>query len=365
VNDPRIDAERLAKLLGGRLGPRERDELLAYLAFADDDYGLFVEAAAVLRELEVEDGLREDDPEPESPDAAAPGAGEEDPLRGSPEPPDATAGPEPPEAAGPRVPETNGPVRDPKPDSPNAPIPFRPGARGWRRPRARRLLLAAVLALSVLVPAVWWRSRGLPMDDPGRVAALLAARDAGLPPEWARRRPWDGTLGAAGAPPRTAEGRAARLGVFHVDLVLAARARDAARTAQLANGAAELLEEVRGSAIVAAQYREVAARAGSPPAALEEVLDEAGSGAAALLGEQVGLGAWAEAGLIAAARRDAAFFRAPRSRAILERLAKLESLPEPARAAARRVLASNGARGAGVWEVRERDMAALLAALAG
>lgn len=50
-----VDDERLAALLAGRLLGAERDELLAYLATADEDYEVFANTAGMLREMEQED----------------------------------------------------------------------------------------------------------------------------------------------------------------------------------------------------------------------------------------------------------------------------------------------------------------------
>jgi hypothetical protein len=50
VTDPTDDAERIAALLDGRLGARERAEVLARLGESDAAFEAFVDAAAVLRE---------------------------------------------------------------------------------------------------------------------------------------------------------------------------------------------------------------------------------------------------------------------------------------------------------------------------
>jgi hypothetical protein len=55
VKEPREDDERLSALLEGRVEGRQREELLAHLAEADDDYEVFTNTASVLRALEEED----------------------------------------------------------------------------------------------------------------------------------------------------------------------------------------------------------------------------------------------------------------------------------------------------------------------
>ncbi len=55
MKEPREDDERLSALLEGRVEGRQREELLAHLAEADDDYEVFTNTASVLRALEEED----------------------------------------------------------------------------------------------------------------------------------------------------------------------------------------------------------------------------------------------------------------------------------------------------------------------
>lgn len=60
MKEPNEDDERLAALLEGRVQGGQREDMLARLAAADDDYEVFAGAAGVLRALEDEDarGLR-------------------------------------------------------------------------------------------------------------------------------------------------------------------------------------------------------------------------------------------------------------------------------------------------------------------
>lgn len=55
MKEPREDDERLSALLEGRVEGRQREDLLAHLAAADDDYEVFASTASVLRALEEED----------------------------------------------------------------------------------------------------------------------------------------------------------------------------------------------------------------------------------------------------------------------------------------------------------------------
>lgn len=52
---PKYDDQKLSALLAGRLSGPERDEVLTYLASADEDFFVVVNAGLILRELEEED----------------------------------------------------------------------------------------------------------------------------------------------------------------------------------------------------------------------------------------------------------------------------------------------------------------------
>jgi hypothetical protein len=54
MNEPWSDDERVAALLDGKLGERERAEMMAYLAAKDDAYKVFAGTAVILREAEGE-----------------------------------------------------------------------------------------------------------------------------------------------------------------------------------------------------------------------------------------------------------------------------------------------------------------------
>ncbi|HEX8361911.1 MAG TPA: hypothetical protein VF613_17460 [Longimicrobium sp.] len=307
-----IETERLAALLDGKLGGSERDELLAKLSSSGDDFDIFAETAAVLREAE------EASVSSVAPDAAPAAVA---PVRAS--------------AVRPVPPSTR-------------------ASRGWRRP-ARWVGIAAVLALALSV-SVFLRPGGARSRSPERVVQLLSDRAGGLPAGWTARRPWGTALGAGN--PLTSTGRAVRVGALHTDLVLAVEARQSQEVARLAAEVAVLLAEVPASAPVADAYLGAARAAGQVP----ERLEAAGEGAAELLGrDYVELGVWAEAARIAAARRDAGFFRARESGVMLERASSRPDLPPSARAEIERV---QGASVGPDWPVLGAALDALLRTLA-
>ena len=299
---PEVDAERIAALLDGRLGERERAEVLAHLAASDEDLEAFADALAATRELEAEDAV-----------AGAEEAGVT-PLRSGPQ-------------------------------------------RSWQRPGGRWLALAAAVLGLVLLPVVWTRLRDPGFDDPGRYAALLADERAGLPADW-DRSPWGTTRGPGD--PLTPEARAVRLGARLTELEVAVAARDP-RTSGIATEVGVLLNPVPGSGPIAAGVREIGDRAGAPPEALQERLQLVRTQLAGLPERDLVLtGAWAEAARIAAARRDVAFFRTRESRTALEWVARS---PEPARSAAERVRGAVTSDGTPDWASLERGLADLLRAL--
>lgn len=301
VKEPTVDPERLAALLDGRLDERERAEVLARLAASEEDFEAYVDAIAVTRELEAGD-----------------------------------------EAEG--------------------VTPLRPpGRRWWQRPGGHWLAIAAVLAGIALAPWLWTRASGPDLRDPGRYVALLEAEGAGLPAGW-DRTPWAVTRGPGD--PLTPEARAVRLGVRLTELELAARAGDPAAAA-LAGEIVALLEEVRGAGPVAAIYGEVRRRAGEPAETLKPLLEQGRKAVAQVAGEEmVALGAWAEAARVAAARRDAEFFRSRESREMLGRAGGLPGVGEPARAAVGRIRAALEGGGAMDWNAVEQGATELLRVLA-
>ncbi|HEX7241211.1 MAG TPA: hypothetical protein VF263_13135 [Longimicrobiaceae bacterium] len=301
MTDPNLDdAERLAALFDSRLDGRAREEVLARLAVSDETLEVYAEAAAVAREMEEED---------------APAA-DVVPLRA--------------------------PARRP----------------GWLHGRGRWTALAAMLAAVALVPLLWTRVRSPEMEGPERAVALLASSDAGLPTRW-EQRPWSRTR--SGADPLTPETRAVRLGAHLADLRVLVRARDTA-AAEVAGRIEALLADVSGSGRTMEIYQDVGRRAGEPPAALEPLVERGEAGVARLFGAtgHVALGTWVETARLAAARRDAAFFRRRATRDALDGVADLPTLPASARAPLDRARAEVRREGAPDWGALERDLTEVL-----
>lgn len=291
MTQPQMDENDLARFLDGRMPDEERSSAVAHLSESDLDAELLADAAYLLRDLEGEGGVVVDN----TPRAAHPHLDETDTGHDS------------------RV------------------VPLRPPstARTWRRGPVRWLALAAVLA--GVVPVALSRSRG--PDGPGEFAVLLANRSAGVPAGWTGSRPWGTTRGAGDVAEENA--LAARIGALNVDLDLAIAARQSELTDTLAGDIAYRLENASwtGPALIAGNYREIAERAGGPPAELAALLEEARERLPDVFdADHLNLGAWAEAARIAAASRDEAFFQARASRKMMDRAASLESLDEGARA---------------------------------
>jgi len=316
VKEPRIDPEQVAALLDGRLDEQRRTELLACIAASEEGLDVLADTAAVLRELEGPcDAEDSEGTEP----ASLPGDG--------------------------------------------GIIPLHPPFRRRRWPVRRWAALAAALAAVALVPVLWSRLHTPDPRDPGRPITLLAETGVpGLPAGWSER-PWRLVRGSAAS--LVPEARAARLGALQVDLELAVGARDSAAASQLVGEIETLLADVPASGPVMDEYRVVARRIGEPPARLAGALAEARTGMAVLAGEErVALGAWAEAGRVAASLRDVAFFRDRATRAAFEWAASLPSLGEPARTAAERIRSATRAEGAPDWGTLEHDLSVLLTDLA-
>lgn len=234
----------------------------------------------------------------------------------------------------------------------SGPIPLRP-ARGWRVPAAWGAM-AAVLVGAVLLAALWSRGRASAAADPVRLASRLEA-GAGLPEGWTARPAWDPARGDA---PGERAAQAARAGALLVDLAVAVEARDAADTRLLAERVRTRFDPRAGEA---GPLRQLALRAGAPADSLRPLVERATERLAGRLGEEpLRLGAWAEAGRLAVHRRDAEFFRARGSRAMLRRAERDPS----ARAAASRVRAAIPREGTPDWNALDAALNALLREIA-
>jgi hypothetical protein len=294
-----MDAERIAALIDGRLGEPERAEVIAQLAASEDDREVFSDALAALGQAESAEDS------------------------------------------------------DPKVTALHPRAERHWGTWGWRG-----LAAAAVLAAVVAAPWAWDQIRGSASADPARLAIALNGAE-GLPDGW-EGSPWSAVRGTDAF---SEEGRAARLGARLVDLEVAARSRDP-RVATIAAEVVALLENVSGAGPVASVYRVIGQRSGDPPERIEPLLERGQQAVTRLLDNHLlELGAWVEAARIAAARQDAAFFRARFSRETLERAASSPTLDPSVLAIAERIHIATDAGEPPVWDAVRSDLTALLATL--
>lgn len=353
VKDTTIDDARLAALLDGRLDAAEREDLLARLSESDDDYLVFADAAAILREREGIEAIpapetdEEDEPAPQRiavPEIASAPAAERDadpgviPMRSRftaepAEPPAVEAA----EAAEPDV------------------IPLRPRRRF---PLAAWGAIAAVLVGVALIPLL--RKRGDPYD-PARLAASVEGPGALPEAEWGSNLVFRITRGEGG-PNVTDEARSSRLGALAVDLEVAARTRDTA-AAQLARSTRTLLGDVRGAGSTEEIFREIEQKSGAAP---EQLLPLVKQGRESMEGipiqEYFQAGAWSEAARLASLRRNADFFRTTASRRALE---KIPSLAPATREHVEAVRAALPADGAPDWPALDAHLAKIVNSLGG
>lgn len=299
------DDERMATLLDGRLDAREREDALARIADSDDDYVVFADAAAILREHEAQG-------------TAAPKA----------------------EPASARV------------------IPLRRRPM-WARPTAAWAALAAVLVALALIPVL--RSRMGNPYDPARLASRVGGGATRLPAGWMDARPWS-TRGAGEKLSDEAAG--ARAGALLVDLELAVRSRDIAATTELAGRVRGLLDEENGAGAIATLYDSIAKRAGEPPEQLAGLLKDGRENARSYVSEPyLDAGAWTEAARLAVQARDRHFFARRASLDEIARIVALPALTERGRAAAERVRATMATERAPEWNVLAADLDVLLGVL--
>lgn len=305
MKEPRHDDERLAALLEGRLEGPERDELLAYLATADEDFHVFAKTAAVLREMEEEEA------------AQARQAGEQ---------------------------VTQVPARETLP-------PSLTGKR--RRWGASRVIVPAVLAGLVVFGIFTTRGRAANLGDPMVLAASL---DRPLPADWAGNWPWEGTRGDA-------ERNAAQAGAMMVDLALAVRTRDIGNVQGLARSIRTRFDNQVPSIVPLLQ--EIEQRAAEGPDVLRPKLAEVTKRLAGRVDrDYLQLGAWTEAARLAARDHDAEFFRSSPTPAMLDLAERLTQGNEPAQGTVREIRAAIGTDGEPGWTVLAPRLDALMMAVA-
>lgn len=174
MTEPKKDDERLAAFLEGRVRGGEREDMLAHLVTADDDYEVFAGTSRVLRALEEED---------------------------------ARARPRT------RVPSM--------------------GTGGWRAPSLRTVVV--VTGTVVLFLGLGWVLKdGSPFTrrDPLQLAIRADPAARGLPTDWRLPAPSGSARGGSRGTARDA--LAVNAGAMLVDLSVAARARDTAQVQILA-----------------------------------------------------------------------------------------------------------------------------------
>jgi len=328
----RMDDERVAALLDGRLAAGERDEVLARVTADPDEYDAFAELAAVLHDIEAEHGTS---PVFDEVEEAAPLA----PASSLAAPPAAAQGVETPRPGEPEGVISLEGRRTWTPHEPDDRSIATPGITpiGTRRgPRVRPWMYGALAAGIATIGLTFALLNQPSLHDPaGAVRTLRDGTAPGVAAGW--NEPWRGTTrGGSSTPSDTTEAAeqaaAVRLGALLVDLELATpNPRDTLFVTVNQKVKAEL-EGIGGGGSPASIYREVEADA----AAGKDVSRKLKEGRNAVRGtvpvDWFEAGIWAETARTAAARHDVRFFRSKPSRDALERVAKLE-MDEEARAA--------------------------------
>lgn len=312
MNEPRHDDERLAALLDGRLEGPERDELLAYLAAAGEDYEVLVDTAAILREAE----------EDEIAQAIEAGNG---------------ANPLPPEVVPPSV--------------------RKPAARWPRRRALRWIATFVVLAGLVVLGRVAWTGRQAPAAGVVQLAARVAQPGEGLPDRWEASSP--GISARGGEADVGSPGDAARAGALLLRLGVAIQAGDAEDTRLLSLQVQEIFDQNGGL-----DLKQIEARAGEPADSLAPLLQRATARLETLFDpDHLRLGAWVEAARIAAYQRKKAFFHAGDTPATLQKAEQLIAGDPGAQGAVQRIRGAIATAGGPDWAVLTTDLERLQHAL--
>lgn len=301
MKEPREDDERLSALLEGRVKDRQREEMLAHLAAADDDYEVFTDTAAVLRALEEED---------------------ERARRG--------------------------------------PVP--PSMRKTRWP-SMRTTARVVGAMVVLLALGWtlWGRQGPTAADPIQLALAADTAGGGLRQGWDLPT----RAGAVRGPARGAEneGQAVWAGAMLVQLAVAVRGGDTVQISQSAERLRRGLSlgEQAGAPLrrISDQPH---APADSLNALLKQANQNL---ATRLGRNEVELGAWIQAARIAADMRNAAFFEADGTSGMLGRAERAARGNRAAQTAVNGVRAALPEDGAPQWDALGGSLRILLSQLSG
>lgn len=229
------------------------------------------------------------------------------------------------------------------------PPSMRTAASGWRR----RLVIPVVLTVLALLGVFALRGRGS-MASPVQLAAQVDADAGSLSPGR-----WFATRGAGDEAGR--EVRAAQAGALLVQLSVAVEAADAAQTQLLATRVRTAFDP---QAVEASPIAQLARRAGEPPALLRPLVEQAAERLEERLGrDPLRLGAWTEAAVLAAQRRDDAFFRSGATRTALRRAERLTQDDPEARQALSAIKAALDASASPEWTALQGSLDALVAAL--
>lgn len=329
MNRPHMDENDLARFLDGALSEEQRASAVAHLSDSEPDAELLADAAYLLREL----GAQKAAPAEKDAEARHLPTNEKD------------------TGSNPKV------------------VELRPPSTTRARPRrvpARWLALAAVLAGVLLTPLALSRFGSRGPAGPGDYAALLSHPGAGLPEGWLENPAWSVTRGGPGGDPSTEtdEGVAARIGALSVELELAVASRNAEQADLLCGRIEGLWSNVRAGGPFPIDCGRIVAEAGQPAAEDTPALRQGGESLAQtfLYNPHFALGAWAEAARLAAARRDAGFFEAKRSRRALDGFAQSDDLAQPAREAAQQVRAQLRSNGPANWPALRTALDRLLVA---
>lgn len=312
MSDRWSDDERVAAFLDGRMDDPEHEEMVAHLSRNGEDRDVLAATAFILAQLE---GAEDEPAEDEEAIPVEVGSAAE---------------------AAPETAEPEGVIRLDSRRAAKA-EPSRGSGGTLLRLAGWGAAIAAVLAGVALVTVKTQQGGGL-SGEPVRLARQVPE---GFPGGWLESRPW-GTRGSGGtadtvfAAERSAQAaQAAQAGMMLVDLAVAVEARDSAETRLLAREIGERFDALnweRGA------LGEIATNAGAGPGRLRPRIHEATARLAARMDSaSLRLGAWTEAAGLAAAGRDAGFFRESETREVLDRAEQVTAANPPAKAALRDV----------------------------
>lgn len=297
-NDSRIDPERLAALLDGKLTAGEREEILAQLAASPDDLEVLADV-----------------------DAA---------MASQPEPGTSTASPE---------------------------KPISRGTPAWRRPPREWLAIAAVIAGLSVLPTVVSRYRA--RDDPSEFVRFLTSENRTFPRGW-DFAPWGATRSPGDVASLNA--LAWRVGARVADLQVAVVGQDTSVAPLAEQVASLLSEVPAAGAAIDGYRQVAANARGPRDRLTTSVRNARRSLRGVLDDELVVLGAWSEVARLAAAHRDAGFFASSAGTRLLDDLAQRSDVPPTVASAGARARADIANPPRLDWDALSQHLSELLAA---